>query len=132
MLTLIDQGTAAYVAPEVHHGRISVDIDAYALGVVVLEVISGLSVSRPVPTHATIKDFAAEYWDGDIWPLLDPKIKWNEDIACELISFSRRCLDTHPNRRPKMHTAVFVLEELTEGGTRLRHTFNAQHRQVYR
>lgn len=112
------QGTAPYVAPEVHQGRISIDIDMYALGVLLLELLTGLPASRPTPHHATIKALADEHWDEEckLLPLLDSKIQWRDDIASELTVLAEQCVDQHPNRRPRANEKANELKSLLKSG----------------
>ena len=79
-------GTAIYMAPEVHQGQSSLAQDIYALGVVVLETLTGLPAANPTKTHCSITLLADEYWDEDegLRPLLDTNVLWASHTVAEL------------------------------------------------
>jgi Leucine-rich repeat (LRR) protein len=91
--------------PDLSGGEISVKTDAYAYGVVVCEILTGLNpMAKPLPV--LISDALEE---GGLESVLDKKCTWDSEIVHELASIAARCSRVSKLRRK---TAQEVLPEL--------------------
>lgn len=104
-------GTTAYMAPEAFRGDVSVKMDVFSFGVVLLELLTGLAPlddTRPgtdIVTH--VDDMCS---DGVIEPLLDKSIgEWKN--AELLFSLAKRCLE-EKRKRPLISDVVEKLRDL--------------------
>ena len=54
-----------------------------ALGVVIVEVLSGLPVSNPRPGHRSLTLLAEDFWDEEdrLTPLLDSSLSWDRHVV---------------------------------------------------
>jgi len=107
-------GTTIYMAPEVHQGESSTAQDIYALGVVILEVLTGLPVTNPRPGHRSLTLLADDFWDekDKLKPLLDSAIFWDDHVVETLtdIASPEACLHTRFKRRPKAADLLLKME----------------------
>ncbi|XP_066347956.1 cysteine-rich receptor-like protein kinase 10 [Miscanthus floridulus] len=111
-------GTYGYMSPEyAMDGAFSVMSDTYSLGVILLEIISGLKITS---THSTsFRNLLAYAWslwnDGKAMDLVDLSLVEsclpNEALRC--IRIGLVCVQDNPNSRPLMSTVVFMLENET-------------------
>ena len=107
------QGAYPYVAPEVHQGRLSIAVDIYAYGVVLLEILTGLPAAKPTPQDGSLVSMAEGYWGvaSKLEAILDPSIEWEERVVEALTDLAERCLGP-PNRRPRAKAKLGELEDL--------------------
>ncbi|KAG8239134.1 hypothetical protein J437_LFUL018739 [Ladona fulva] len=112
LLTTTVLGTSAYMAPEAFRGDISVKLDTFSFGVVLLELLTSLP---PYDTEREGCDLVTHVEEicveGKIAPLLDSQAgDWgcNSNAAQNLYQVTMECLE-EKRKRPKM---VDVLEQL--------------------
>ncbi|XP_066336267.1 G-type lectin S-receptor-like serine/threonine-protein kinase At4g27290 isoform X2 [Miscanthus floridulus] len=111
-------GTYGYMSPEyTMDGAFSIRSDTYSLGVILLEIISGLKITS---THSSsFPSLLASAWslwnDGKAMDLVDSSVLEsclaNEALRC--IHIGLLCVQDNPNSRPLMSTVVFMLENET-------------------
>ncbi|KAI4461222.1 interleukin-1 receptor-associated kinase [Holotrichia oblita] len=113
-------GTSAYMAPEAHRGDVSVKMDTYSFGVVLLELLTGLP---PIDYERHGNDIVTYVQDnleeeGDIISLLDEKAgSWvnnNINYSTELYRISIKCLQEKKNSRPTMLNISNELKTLSK------------------
>lgn len=112
-------GTNGYMAPEyVMHGNLSVKVDVYSFGVMVLELISGHknSAFNLDPECQNLLDWAYKlYKKGKSLEILDSKLDSSADLdevfAC--IKIGLLCTQSDPRQRPTMRRAVVMLTKKT-------------------
>ncbi|OEL12910.1 putative L-type lectin-domain containing receptor kinase S.5 [Dichanthelium oligosanthes] len=132
-------GTRAYMAYESFFtGRASLDTDAYAFGVFVLEVVSGRRPSSPVPYSSYLDDVGGDrdrddvvpgvrwrgrqdayivdwawrlYGEGRAWRAADAALDGAFDPAeaDRAVRLALACCHPNPRERPSMRAAVQVL-----------------------
>ncbi|TRY74446.1 hypothetical protein TCAL_00561 [Tigriopus californicus] len=94
-------GTPRYMAPEAIRGDISVKIDVFSFGVVILEVITGLASfdktreDRDIITHVqeSIKDTSSPTSMDGVLRFLDPKVtNWKAKPAITTFNLAMVCL----------------------------------------
>jgi hypothetical protein len=73
------------MAPEYKNGKLSVKVDAFALGLVVIETLTGYAVCSPAPGHPNLLSMFEE----------------ELDTACKLLAHHdrRACWDQHKQER---------------------------------
>ncbi|KAF2880644.1 hypothetical protein ILUMI_25538 [Ignelater luminosus] len=109
-------GTSAYMAREAFRGDVSVKLDTYSFGVVLLELITGLPPLDENREGCDIVTHVEEVCEDDsIAPLIDLKagswVAQNINFGEELYKIAVRCLEQNRKKRPTM---VEVMEELAE------------------
>ncbi|KAF5292636.1 hypothetical protein FQA39_LY13969 [Lamprigera yunnana] len=110
-------GTSAYMAREAFRGDVSVKLDTFSFGVVLLELITGLPPLDENREGLDIVTHIEEVCDDEtgIQPLIDNKagswITKDKNFAEELYKISTWCLQENKKKRPTM---VEVSEQLTE------------------
>lgn len=121
------RGTPGYLAPEWHQelGRITVKVDVYSFGIVLLEVVCARrSVDRSQPESAfhllRMLQNKAEY----ILKFLDEYMQSDRDEIIRMIKISAWCLQDDPEKRPLMSTVVKVLEGVMEVDSNLVYKFS--------
>ncbi|GFT68718.1 interleukin-1 receptor-associated kinase 4 [Nephila pilipes] len=91
-------GTSVYMAREAFCGDVSVKLDTFSFGVVLLELLTGLlpfdpkREDRDLITHMESCD--------DILTMLDQKVIWNVQNAITLYKIAKNCLITLKKQRP--------------------------------
>ncbi|MQM14034.1 hypothetical protein Taro_046969 [Colocasia esculenta] len=108
-------GTFGYMSPEyVMTGRYSNKLDVFSFGVLVLEIVTGRSISTfPRSTHSTF--LTTDVWwrwiDGTALEIVDPALggqyQRNEVMRC--IQLALLCVQDDPNDRPTMSSVVAML-----------------------
>ncbi|XP_018565585.1 probable LRR receptor-like serine/threonine-protein kinase At2g23950 [Anoplophora glabripennis] len=109
-------GTSAYMAPEAFRGDVSVKLDTFSFGVVLLELLTSLP---PMDETRDGSDLVTHIEDkcenDDIIPLLDHGTgSWQEggiNFADELFKISLKCLE-EKKKRPNMVEVTGILEDL--------------------
>ncbi|XP_074264912.1 cysteine-rich receptor-like protein kinase 5 isoform X2 [Silene latifolia] len=109
-------GTHGYMAPEyLFHGQFSVKSDVYALGVLILEIVSGRKVngsSFNQPGGEGLLSYAWRCWEDEkplevMDPLLRDSFSNDEIIKC--VQLGLLCVQENSNLRPTMSTVVHML-----------------------
>ncbi|CAJ1970835.1 unnamed protein product [Sphenostylis stenocarpa] len=113
------KGTFGYLAPEYfQHGRVSDKTDVYALGVVLLELLTGrkpIEAKRP-PGEENLVVWAKPLLrkgKGAIEDLLDPQVKYNSsytDQMARMVDAAAACVTNEESRRPSIGEIVAILK----------------------
>lgn len=120
-------GTSVYMAPEAFRGDVSIKIDTFAYGVVLLELLTGLKPfdeSRDEPDILSHIEEMIEFEFGDfdqflesakLVNILDVRIQdWPLDIAKDLLVLSRAATEQRKKNRPTISEVLDTLEKLDE------------------
>ena len=136
--TVHQVGTAGYAAPEVQFGKYGPKTDAYAAGVVLLQLATGKpavmvdesgSVPRPLREHllaqpgipsSGLPDFktASAEWASFAAGQADPRCAWPPTVASGLMLLGLRCTEKMPRARPFAAEILLVIDDLlkSDGG----------------
>lgn len=117
-------GTSVYMAPEAFRGDVSVKLDTFAFGVVLLELITGLKPfdeSRDEPDILSYVEELIESESGDfdqflssskLTNILDSRIQdWPLDTAKDLLILSRLATEQRKKNRPTMAEVLNSLQK---------------------
>jgi serine/threonine protein kinase len=110
-------GTSIYMSPECKNGQLSFKVDAFAFGLVVIEVLTGYSVLNPAAGFDDLHTMFEEDIDdaGKLRRHLDKRVCWDahqpERIPA-LYSIAERCLEPRPKRRPQLVDLIPELEQV--------------------
>ncbi|XP_077790793.1 interleukin-1 receptor-associated kinase 4 isoform X5 [Podarcis muralis] len=108
-------GTAAYMAPEALRGEITPKSDIFSFGVVLLEIITGLTPvdeNRDPQLLLSIKE-EIEDEEKTIQDYVDEKMSsWNIASIEQMYSVACQCLHEKKNRRPDSKTVRQHLQDL--------------------
>uniref|UniRef100_A0A1B6DSQ3 non-specific serine/threonine protein kinase n=1 Tax=Clastoptera arizonana TaxID=38151 RepID=A0A1B6DSQ3_9HEMI len=104
-------GTSAYMAPEAFRGDVSIKMDVFSFGVVLLELLTGLP---PFDEDREGWDIVSHVLElDDINTIVDNKAgKWNENIVNNLYCLIKDCLHSEKKKRPNMNIVLERLKEL--------------------
>lgn len=117
------QGTPGYVDPQYHQDfHLSDKSDVYSLGVVLVEIITGLKVvdfSRP-HNEVNLASLAADkigkgLLNEIIDPFLEPEVRsdaWTLSSIHKVAELAFRCIAFHRDMRPSMTEVASELEQL--------------------
>uniref|UniRef100_A0A8C8RKA6 Interleukin-1 receptor-associated kinase 4 n=1 Tax=Pelusios castaneus TaxID=367368 RepID=A0A8C8RKA6_9SAUR len=109
-------GTAAYMAPEALRGEITPKSDIFSFGVVLLEIITGLSPideNREPQLLLSIKE-EIEDEEKTIEDYVDEKMSdWDNTSIDKMYSVASQCLNEKKNRRPDIKMVLQQLQEIT-------------------
>ncbi|XP_047152930.1 protein kinase STUNTED-like [Vigna umbellata] len=113
------KGTFGYLAPEYfQHGKVSDKTDVYAMGVVLLELLTGrkpIEAKRP-PGEENLVIWAKPLLrkgKGAIQELLDPQVKYNSsytDQMARMVDAAAACVTNEESRRPSIGEIVAILK----------------------
>ncbi|XP_006659181.1 G-type lectin S-receptor-like serine/threonine-protein kinase B120 isoform X2 [Oryza brachyantha] len=110
-------GTYGYMAPEYAlEGVISVKSDVYSFGVLLLEIVSGLKISKvidPSAGHSNLIAYAWSLWkDGSMGGLVDSSVTESSSLgeALRCIHIALLSVQNNPNARPLMSWVVSSLD----------------------
>lgn len=108
-------GTAAYMAPEALRGEITPKSDIFSFGVVLLEIITGLSPideNREPQLLLSIKE-EIEDEEKTIEDYVDEKMSdWDAISIDKMYSVASQCLNEKKNRRPDIKMVQQHLQEI--------------------
>ncbi|XP_048862250.1 interleukin-1 receptor-associated kinase 4 isoform X2 [Brienomyrus brachyistius] len=106
-------GTTAYMAPEALRGEITPKSDIFSLGVVLLEVISGLPPADDSRQPQFLMEMKDEIEDEEMTleDFVDKKMgPWDQTSVENMYSLSKKCLSERKNRRPQIKEVLTELE----------------------
>ncbi|KAM4677422.1 interleukin-1 receptor-associated kinase 4 isoform 2-T4 [Discoglossus pictus] len=116
MMTERIVGTTAYMAPEALRGEVTIKSDIFSLGVVLLELISGLAPvdeDRDPPLLLEIKDEIEEE-EKSLQEYIDKKMGDVDLNTLEkMYHIASHCLHQMKNKRPDINTVLHSLGEIT-------------------
>jgi serine/threonine protein kinase len=113
-------GTQVYMAPECSRGELSMKVDAFAFGLVVLETLTGYAICSPAPGH---RDLLAMFQDdldtgSKLLAHLDKRACWDQhkqQRITSLFAIADRCLELNRKKRPELVELIPELEEVRRG-----------------
>ncbi|XP_068132667.1 interleukin-1 receptor-associated kinase 4 isoform X2 [Hyperolius riggenbachi] len=114
MMTERIVGTTAYMAPEALRGEVTIKSDIFSFGVVLLEIISGLSPfdeERNPPLLLDIKEEIEEE-EKTLEEYVDKKMDVVFDSLEKMYLLASRCLNQMKNKRPTISTVLHSLEDI--------------------
>lgn len=115
-LTTRVKGTLGYLAPEyAMWGKVSESCDVYSFGILLLEIVTGRKPMEKLPggVKRTITQWAEPLILGGRYKnLVDPKLRGNfdENQVKQAISVAVLCVQSDPDKRPKMKEVVSLLK----------------------
>ena len=123
------RGTPGYIAPEWRKSKISVKVDIYSFGIVLLEVVSArrnLDRSRSESSCHLLRllqEKAKEDRLFDIVESFGEEVENHRDEMIRMIKIGAWCLQNDPGKRPSMSTVVKVLEGVMEVDANITYKF---------
>ena len=115
-------GTGPYIAPETYQlGQVSAKTDAYAFGVVLLELLTGRPPSDKTSRLSVADKMAVVLDDPEklLPAVLDKQAgEWRLEAALRLADVARRCLEHHNSRRCTVADVRPELDALVGRGAR--------------
>ncbi|XP_058210715.1 G-type lectin S-receptor-like serine/threonine-protein kinase At2g19130 isoform X2 [Rhododendron vialii] len=114
------RGTPGYIAPECGHSKITIKVDIYSFGIVLLEIVTGrrnLDGTRSESSKhllSLMQKKAREFQLLDIVENLNEEMPENREEMLRMIRIAAWCLQNDPTKRPLMSTVVKVLEGVME------------------
>ncbi|OWF56124.1 Interleukin-1 receptor-associated kinase 4 [Mizuhopecten yessoensis] len=110
-------GTSAYMAPEAIRFDVSAKLDSFAFGVVLLEVLTGLSPNDPRREEADLWSYVQETCDDNesIKDLLDKSAgDWNVNVAIAVFVIAQKCLHDKKKKRVLVADILPDLEQFIQ------------------
>lgn len=102
-------GTSAYMAPEAFRGDISVKMDTFSFGIVLLELLTGLPSYDEEREGCDLLSHIQES-EAEVGELLDAKAgAWDMDVASQLFALAELCTES----KKKRPTMVQVLHDFS-------------------
>ncbi|KAI1308635.1 Interleukin-1 receptor-associated kinase 4 [Halotydeus destructor] len=111
-------GTTVYMAPEAFRGDLSVKLDTFSFGVVLLELITGLKPydeNRDEPDILShVEELLEATEDGaEETSYADRNVNWNQKTVMALMGISKRATEQRKKLRPTMEQILDSLEKLS-------------------
>ncbi|XP_024989829.1 probable serine/threonine-protein kinase PBL3 [Cynara cardunculus var. scolymus] len=124
-------GSKGYFAPEyIGTGHLTLKTDVYSLGVVLLEILTGLRAVKRYPNGVLreLSRWARPYLNDrkGLHCVIDKRVVKNLDIeeAYEFATIILQCLTEDPRKRPTITQVLNSLEQLEQNMNRWNHTFH--------
>ncbi|KAK3183963.1 hypothetical protein Dsin_031249 [Dipteronia sinensis] len=114
------RGTPGYIAPEWRKSKITVKVDIYSFGIVLLEVVSArrnLDSSRSESSCHLLKLLQTKAEEDRLLDIVENLEENVQDVSEEMIRMIKIgawCLQDDPRKRPSMSTVVKMLEGVME------------------
>ncbi|KAI9177999.1 hypothetical protein LWI28_021538 [Acer negundo] len=114
------RGTPGYIAPEWRKSKITVKVDIYSFGIVLLEVVSArrnLDSSRSESSCHLLKLLQTKAEENRLLDIVENLEENVQDVSEEMIRMIKIgawCLQDDPRKRPSMSTVVKMLEGVME------------------
>jgi serine/threonine protein kinase len=113
-------GTQVHMAPEYKNGNLSMKVDTFAFGLVIIETLTGLPVLIPVVGHRDLLSMFEEDLDNPTKLLthLDKRACWDQhkqERIGRLHCIAERCLEARRTRRPELVELISELEGVRRG-----------------
>lgn len=108
-------GTTAYMAPEALRGEITIKSDIFSLGVVFLEIITGLPPVDENRDPVLLLDIKEEIEDEEktVSDYVDTKMEdCDSNTAQEMYFLASNCLNQLKNKRPDIKKVMLDLEKM--------------------
>lgn len=123
-------GSKGYFAPEyIGTGHLTLKTDVYSLGVVLLEILSGLKAVKRYPNGklTELAHWARPYLNDrkELHCVIDKRIVKNLDVeeANEFATIIQQCLSIDPRKRPTMTQVLHSLDRLERNMDRWNYNF---------
>lgn len=111
-------GTSAYMSPECLRGDISIKLDTYSFGVVLVELMTSLPPIDTKRQGIDLVTYMLDKCEEDIEPILDRTIgSWEHDninFAEKLFKLALKCLEDNKKKRPEMVQVVDELRQIVQ------------------
>nr|XP_014340201.1 PREDICTED: interleukin-1 receptor-associated kinase 3 [Latimeria chalumnae] len=101
-------------------GKLSVQVDVYSYGVVIMEVLTGKRAVIETPKHLQLRDLVTEMIEqsgviDSCLSLLDRKAGfWPHGITLRLFQVAVQCTSSRPKMRPAMATVFEILRDFKQ------------------
>ncbi|CAL5394668.1 unnamed protein product [Camellia sinensis] len=125
------RGTPGYIAPECGQSRITVKVDIYSFGIVLLEIVSGrrnLDRSRSESSKHLLSLLQEKAEEDQLLEIVetlddDEEVRDHREEMVRLIRIAAWCLQNDHTKRPLMSTVVKVLEGVMEVDPNINYKF---------
>ncbi|KAL7219397.1 hypothetical protein ACSBR2_012456 [Camellia fascicularis] len=125
------RGTPGYIAPECGQSRITVKVDIYSFGIVLLEIVSGrrnLDRSRSESSKHLLSLLQEKAEEDQLLEIVetlddDEEVRDHREEMVRLIRIAAWCLQNDHTRRPLMSTVVKALEGVMEVDPNINYKF---------
>ena len=124
------RGTPGYLAPEWKELRVTVKVDVYSFGIVLLEIVckrKNVESSRTESSFHLLKMLQKKAQEDrlvDIVENVDEDMENNMEEVLRMIRIGAWCLQDDPEKRPSMSTVVKVLEGVMEVAADISYKFS--------